>query len=331
VPENRPDRGLGQPNYREVELTFILQNSAARAVVLFSQSSGYDYLAMMQRLRASFPELNHIIAVGGKGHPGILDFEELLNRGSGLTLDRPAIDIQSDLSMLIYTSGTTGVPKGAMITHYQVVRAGYNYSAGVEAGSDDVFVGFLPATHSYGCGAILIQPFLLKARVVFMEAFRPEDAFILMEREGVTLQLASPTHYLMELDHPALDKYDLSRLRAGLVAGMICPEGLITRVQERMHVYLTSFWGASEVGPGVGTMCPPGSPLALRERSVGRPVAGTEIKIVDQGEEKRLPARWAKCSSGDGMSLKDIGATRGNPETDRARRMAPYRGYGFQG
>jgi fatty-acyl-CoA synthase len=122
-----------------------------------------------------------------------------------------------------------------------------------------------------------------------MEAFRPEDAFILLEREGVTLQLASPTHYLMELDHPALGKYDLSRLRAGLVAGMICPEGLLTRVQERMNVYLTSFWGASEVGPGVGTMCPPGSPLALRERSVGRPVDGTEIKIIDQGEEKRLP------------------------------------------
>jgi fatty-acyl-CoA synthase len=244
---------------------------------------------MVQRLKPSFQELKYIIAVGGKGNPGILDFEELAERGSGLTLDRPAIDIHNDLSMLIYTSGTTGVPKGAMITHYQVVRAGYNYSTGVEARNDDVFIGFLPTTHSYGCGSLLIQPFLLKARVVFMEAFRPEDAFILMEREGVTLQLASPTHYLMELDHPALGKYDLSRLRAGLVAGMICPEGLITRVQERMNVYLTSFWGASEVGPGLGTMCPPGSSLSLRERSVGQPVAETEVKVIDQGEEKRLP------------------------------------------
>ncbi|MDI7259524.1 MAG: class I adenylate-forming enzyme family protein [Thermodesulfobacteriota bacterium] len=276
------------PNYREVELTFILQNSGAKAVVIFSESWGYDYPSMIQRLKPSFPELTHIIAVGGKGRPGVLDFEEMIDRGSSLPLDQPTIDIHTDLSMLIYTSGTTGVPKGAMITHYQVVRGGYAYSTGVDAGSDDVFIGFLPNTHSYGCGSILIQPFLLKAKVVFMEVFRPEDAFVLMEREGVTLQLASPTHYLLELDHPALRKYDLSRLRAGLVAGMVCPEGLITRVQEEMNIYLTSFWGASEVGPGLGMMCPPGSSLALRERSVGQPFAGTEVKIIDP-EGRELP------------------------------------------
>jgi acyl-CoA synthetase (AMP-forming)/AMP-acid ligase II len=120
-----------------------------------------------------------------------------------------------------------------------------------------------------------------------MDVFRVEDAFVLMEREGVTLQLAAPTHYMLEIDHPALKKYDLSRLRAGLVAGMICPEGLITRVQNEMNVYLTSFWGSSEVGPGLGTICPPGSSLALRERTVGRPFEGTEVKVVD-GEGKEL-------------------------------------------
>lgn len=276
------------PNYREVELSFILQNSGAKGIVFFSESWDYDCLGLVQKLKPDLPELVHLIAVKGKGHPGVLDFEEMVHQGAGLSLDQPTIDIHNDLSMLIYTSGTTGVPKGAMITHYQVVRGGYAYSTGIDASSEDIFIGFLPTTHSYGCGAILIQPFLLKAKVVFMEIFRPEDAFVLMEKEGVTLQLASPTHYLMELDHPARKKYDLSRLRAGLVAGMVCPEGMITRVQEEMNVYLTSFWGASEVGPGLGTMCPSGSPLALRERSVGKPFAGTEVKIVDL-EGKELP------------------------------------------
>ena len=276
-------------NYRDIEVTFILQNSGAKTIVLFAESWGYDYLGMIQRLKPSLPDLRHIIAVKGKGHPGILDFEEWGERGGALKLDKPLIDIHNDLSMLIYTSGTTGVPKGAMITHYQVVRGGYAYSTGIEAGSEDIFVGFLPCTHSYGCGSILIQPFLLKAKLVFMEIFRAEDAFILMEREGITLQLAAPTHYVIEVDHPAFKKYDLSRLRAGLVAGMICPQGLITRVQEEMNVYLTSFWGASEVGPGLGTMCPPGSPLALRERSVGRPFAGTEVKVVDAAGKELRP------------------------------------------
>jgi fatty-acyl-CoA synthase len=274
------------PNYREVEMSFILENSGARAIVLFADSFGFDGLRMILKFQSRLPELRHIIAVGGKGQPGALDFEETVNWGGRLRLDEVKIDIHNDLSMLIYTSGTTGVPKGAMISHYQVVRGGYGYGTGINAGADDIFIGFLPCTHSYGCGSILIQPFLLKSKVVFMEMFRAEDALMLIEREGVTLQLASPTHYLIELDHPGREKHNLSTLRAGLLAGMVCPEGLLTRVQDQMNVYLTSFWGASEVGPGLGTMCPPGSPLALRERSIGRPIEGTEVRIVNpQGKE----------------------------------------------
>jgi len=276
------------PNYRDVETTFILQNSGAKAVFFFAESLGFDYLSMMKKLKPSVPDLKHVIAVGGKGHAGILDFQELVDQGARLKLDLPTIDIHKDLSMLIYTSGTTGVPKGAMITHYQVVRGGYGYSEGINANSEDIFLGFLPCTHSYGCGSILIQPLLLKSKVVFMEAFRPEDAFVLIEKEGVTLQLAAPTHYIMELDHPAIKKHDLSRLRAGLLAGMVCPQGLLRRVEKEMNVYLTSFWGASEVGPGLGTMCPAGSSLELRERSIGLPIPDTEVKIVDP-EGKTLP------------------------------------------
>jgi fatty-acyl-CoA synthase len=277
------------PNYRDVETTFILQNSGAKAVVLFAESFGFDYLGMIQKLKPSLPDLRHIIVVGGKGHSGVLDFQEMVDQGRGMRLDLPPIDIHKDFSMLIYTSGTTGVPKGAMITHYQVVRGGYGYAPGINANSEDIFIGFLPCTHSYGCGSILIQPFLLKSKVVFMDTFRPEDAFILMEKEGVTLQLAAPTHYIMELDHPAIKKYDLSRLRAGLLAGMICPQGLLRRVEQEMNVYLTSFWGASEVGPGLATMCPPGSSVELREWSIGLPIPDTEVKIVDS-EGKTLPS-----------------------------------------
>ena len=276
------------PNYREMEMSFILENSGARAIVLFADSFGFDCLGIILRLQHKLPELRLIIAVGGKGRQGALDFEETVDRGGRLRLDEVKIDIHNDLSMLIYTSGTTGVPKGAMISHDQVVRAGYAYSTVINAGADDIFIGFLPCTHSYGCGSILIQSFLLQSKVVFMDMFRAADALRLIEREGITLQLASPTHYLIELDHPEREKHDLSTLRAGLIAGMICPEGLLARVQNEMNVYLTSFWGASEVGPGLGTMCPPGSPLALRERSIGRPIEGTEVKVVSL-EGKELP------------------------------------------
>jgi fatty-acyl-CoA synthase len=190
--------------------------------------------------------------------------------------------------MLLYTSGTTGQPKGAMITHYAAVRAGWEYSFGIQASSEDIFIGFLPMSHSYGCGSILIQPILLQATVVLMDKFEVEKAFQIIEQQKITLQLAAATHYILELNHKNRSKYDLRSLRAGLIAGMIAPEGLITRVEKEMGVYLTSFWGASEVGPGLGTICPYPSTLEIREKYIGQPVADTRIRIVEPVTDKEL-------------------------------------------
>ena len=87
-----------------------------------------------------------------------------------------------------------------------------------------------------------------------MDKFEVEKAFQLIEKEKVSLQLAAPPHYILELNHNNRNDYDLSSLRAGLIAGIIAPEGLIARVEKEMNIYLTSFWGASEVGPGVGAV-----------------------------------------------------------------------------
>jgi fatty-acyl-CoA synthase len=122
-----------------------------------------------------------------------------------------------------------------------------------------------------------------------MEKFDPKTAFELIEKEKVTLQLGAPAHYIIELAHPDRAAYDLSSLRAGLIAGQIAPEGLITRVEKEMGVYLTSFWGASEVGPGLGIINPYPSPLEVRETYIGRPLAGTRVRVVDSGSQQELP------------------------------------------
>jgi acyl-coenzyme A synthetase/AMP-(fatty) acid ligase len=122
-----------------------------------------------------------------------------------------------------------------------------------------------------------------------MDKFEVERTFQLIEREKITLQMGAPPHYILELNHKSRPKYDLSSLRAGLIAGMIAPEGLITRVEKEMGVYLTSFWGASEVGPGLATMCPYPSPLDIREKYVGKPVEGTQMRVVEPVTQKPLP------------------------------------------
>jgi fatty-acyl-CoA synthase len=143
-------------------------------------------------------------------------------------------------------------------------------------------------THSYGCGALLIQPFLLQATLVLMESFKAEEALKIIEKEKISIQLAAPAHYILELNNKNRAKYNLSSLRAGLIAGQPAPEGLITGIEKEMGAYVTSFWGASEVGPGVGIMCPYPSPLEIREKYIGIPIKGTEARVVspDTHEEQ---------------------------------------------
>ena len=277
------------PAYRRSEAEFILKNSESRAVFISREWDGYDYLASVLEIKKAVLELESIVVAGGGEGRGVHAFEELTKKRPHGDFSPPPLDIDRDLSMLIYTSGTTGKPKGAMIAQTQVVRAGRQYSLGVQAREDDVFIGFLPMTHSYGCGALLIQPFLLLSCVVLMDKFEPLKAFELIEKEKITLQLAAPTHYILELNHQDRNRYDLTSLRAGLIAGQIAPEGLITKVEQDMGVYLTSFWGASEVGPGVGMMNPYPSPLEIREKYVGRPIEGTRVRVVDPESRKELP------------------------------------------
>jgi len=125
--------------------------------------------------------------------------------------------------------------------------------------------------------------------LVLMDKFEVEKAFRIIEDEKITLQLAAPPHYIMELNNKNRSKYDLSSLRAGMIAGMIAPEGLITRVEKEMGIYLTSFWGASEVGPGLGTMCPYPSALDIRENFIGKPVNDTQIRVVDPATQEEMP------------------------------------------
>jgi fatty-acyl-CoA synthase len=275
--------------YRMQEAQFILQNSEARGVFIFSEWEGYNYTDDILKLKKELPGLQAAIVAGNGVGKGVYAFDGLVDKGIGRTPPAVAIDPREDLSMLLYTSGTTGNPKGAMIRHSAAVRGGWGYSLGTRASADDIFIGLLPMSHSYGCGSILIQPILLQATVVLMDKFEVEKAFALIEREKITLQLAAPAHYILELNHKSRSQYDLSSLRAGLIAGQIAPEGLITRVEKEMGVYLTSFWGASEVGPGLGTMCPYPSPLEVREKYIGLPIPDTRIRIVDPVTREELP------------------------------------------
>ena len=313
-------QGLGvsvawiNPSYRQTESKFIIENSGAKAVFLRDEWQGYDYLSSIVGL-GPLPALEHIVVARNgdvaKTDPRVRTLRDLDALAPAVPL--PAHELgPDDLSMLIYTSGTTGRSKGASIGQSQVLRAGFSYSLGTDAGEDDVFIAFLPMSHSYGCGTLLVQPIVLGATVAMLDVFSAEKAFQLIEKEHVTLHYAAPTHYVMELKSPVRQKYDLSSLRAGMTAGALAPAGMITRVQEEMGYYISSFLGSSEVGPGLSLILPYGTDLETRERCVGYPLEYTEAKVIDPdtGAEKGVD------EAGE-LVLKGWHVTRGywkNPE-----------------
>ena len=268
------------PAYRTQELTFILNNSQAKAIFVQKGKEGFDNFGLVQELRGALPHLSHVISMGGGSGEGVVPFEDMFSKGKKKGFTKPAIDIHQDLSMLIYTSGTTGVPKGSMITQFQAVRGGYSHVGGVNATADDVFLGILPMSHSFGCGTALLQPILIQASVILLEAFNGEQALKMIDAARPTIQHGTPTQYVIEMNHPNLDRYDLSSLRAGYLAGQICPEEVIQWGEDR-NIYLSSSWGNSEVGPGCGTACPFGTPLEIRKKSIGLPIPGTEAKAIN--------------------------------------------------
>ena len=275
------------PSYRTQELSFILNNSQTKAIFVEKKKEGFDNFGLVRELRNNFPYLSYVISLGGGEGEGVFTFEEMVSRGRKKEFRKPPIDIHRDLSMLLYTSGTTGVPKGSMITHFQVVRGGYSHVRGVRATADDTLLGILPLTHSYGCGTTLIQPVLIQASVILLETFTAEQALRTIDAQKPTLQHGAPAHYIMEMNHPNIDRYDLSSLRAGYLAGQICPEEVIQWGEDR-NIYLSSSWGNSEVGPGAGTMCPFGTPLEMRKKTVGKPIPGTEVKVIDPDTGKQI-------------------------------------------
>ncbi len=277
------------PGYRTHELSFILNNSQAKTIIVEKGKEGFDNFGLVQELRnnLSLTYLSSVVSLDGGQGEQVFPFEEMAASGRKKDFRKTLIDTQRDLSMLIYTSGTTGVPKGAMITHYQAVRGGYSHVRGVNATAEDVLLGILPLCHSYGCGTTLIQPILIQASVILLESFNAEKALQAIDEQKPTLQHGSPAHYIMEMNHQNADRYDLSSIRAGYLAGQICPEEVIQWGQER-NIYLSSSWGNSEVGPGAGTMCPFGTPLEIRKKSVGQAVPGMSLKAVNPDTGKQV-------------------------------------------
>jgi fatty-acyl-CoA synthase len=273
------------PAYKSSELRYALQQSGVKLLLLAREFRGTDYTAVLRDVRADCPELDEAVVLD-EGWADLLDRGALVTdaqlhgREAALQFDDP-INIQ-------YTSGTTGFPKGATLSHHNILNNGFFIGETLGYTEHDRVCIPVPFYHCFGMvlgnlactthGACMVIP---------GEAFDPLATLETTAAERCTSLYGVPTMFIAELTHGRFAEFDLSSLRTGIMAGSPCPVEVMKKVQSVMHMpEVTICYGMTETSP-VSTQSLLDDPLEKRVSTVGRVHPHVEIKIVD-GETGRI-------------------------------------------
>jgi fatty-acyl-CoA synthase len=287
------------PAYRRTELEYVLDKVQCAALILAPAFKSSDYLAIAAdvvpelahstpgKLRsAKLPHLRHVVRLGTGRTPGMHNFDDLLvppdaaglaalaDIGAALQFDDP-VNIQ-------FTSGTTGSPKGATLTHHNILNNGFFVGEAMRLTSGDRLCIPVPLYHCFGMVLGNLACVTHGAAMVFPgESFEPKAVLETVQAERCTGLHGVPTMFISLLDHPQFAEYDLSTLRTGIMAGSPCPAEVMGRVIERMHLgEITIAYGMTETSP-VSFQSSVDDPVALRVATIGRVHPHLEVKIVD--------------------------------------------------
>jgi fatty-acyl-CoA synthase len=301
------------PAYKAAELAYALQQSGTSVLALARAFRHNDYVAMLAEVRDRCPALRRtivfeddwgaLLAGGAAVSP-----EELAAREAALQFD-DAINIQ-------YTSGTTGFPKGATLSHHNVLNNGYFIAQVLRYTERDRVCVPVPFYHCFGMVIGNLACAATGACVVVPgEAFEPRLVLEAVAAERCTSLYGVPMMFIAELDHPELAAFDLSSLRTGVMAGAACPIEVMRAVQERMGMReVTICYGMTETSP-VSTQSATDDPLEKRVSTVGRVHPHVEVKIIDPATGAIVPrgAAGELCTRGYSVMLgywADEAATR---------------------
>jgi fatty-acyl-CoA synthase len=287
------------PAYRLSELEFCLNKVGCRALIAAERLKNSDYLAMLRALApeldscrpnelrsAKLPHLKSIIRLGSARTPGCLNFDEVMQRGTAADrarLDQISLDLQPDDAINIqFTSGTTGLPKGATLSHYNILNNGYFVGRELRLTESDRICIPVPLYHCFGMvmgnlaaithGAAMIYP---------SESFDPQKTLAAVDAERATALYGVPTMFIAQLEAPDFSSYDLSSLRTGIMAGSPCPVEVMKRAISEMHLTeITICYGMTETSP-VSFQSSTDDPFDRRVSTVGRVHPHVQVKVVD--------------------------------------------------
>lgn len=295
------------PSYREYEVRNALEQSDVRGLALIDRFKTSDYYGMLSSIcpelatsspgtlqAARFPHLRWVLALHGPAPPGMLAWSELLEAGrrvsSQALASREARTRPLDPINIQYTSGTTGFPKGAMLSHRNLLMNGYHAGRNMRLQAGDRICIPVPLYHCFGCVLGTIVSAVHGASMIFPhEHFRPDATLDAIEQERCSVIYGVPTMFLCMLEHETYPGRDLSCLRTGIMAGSPCPIELMRRVSLEMGAReLTIGYGQTEASPLI-TQTRFDDPIERRVCSVGRPIPGVEVRILDPATHREVP------------------------------------------
>jgi len=266
------------PAYRTSELQYVLNQSSIRLLVAAPSFKTSDYAAMIDEVRGVCPALEDVVLLGGERWDALADGEvdraAIDERAATLSFDDP-INIQ-------YTSGTTGFPKGATLSHHNILNNGYFVGRLLDYTEDDRICVPVPFYHCFGMVMGNLAATSNGATVVIpAPAFEPAATLQAVEHERCTSLYGVPTMFIAELGLDDFGTYDLSSLRTGIMAGAPCPVEVMKRVVAEMNMAeVTIMYGMTETSP-VSTMTRRSDDLERRVSTVGTVMPHVEVQVVD--------------------------------------------------
>ncbi|HEY8700677.1 MAG TPA: AMP-binding protein [Arthrobacter sp.] len=291
------------PAYRSHELEFVVKQNGMRMLVTAPSDRGSDYVGMARQALAGCPELRELVFLPDSGADGLdagvpqsdaeLTYAELLKRAddvghSGLKARMAELDPYDPIN-LQYTSGTTGFPKGATLTHHNILNNGFSIGELLGYTEHDRLVIPVPFYHCFGMVIGNLNALSHGAATIIPgRGFTPGAALEAVQDFGGTSLYGVPTMFIAELALPDFGSYDLSTLRTGVMAGSPCPIEVMNRVISEMNMKDVAIcYGMTETSP-VSTMTRAGDTLQQRTETVGRTMPRLESQIVDPGSGEVL-------------------------------------------
>ncbi len=287
------------PAYRTVELDYALRAVGCRALVLAPSFKASDYVGMMKSLlpqrdwagggrvrSGKYPSLEFLVQLGDRPQRGLMSFDALCETGraadpSSLQAVEGRLDPDQPTNIQ-FTSGTTGLPKGATLTHFNIVNNGFFVGEGMRFGPRDRLCIPVPLYHCFGMVLGVLAAITHGAAMVFPSAaFDAEAALQAVAAERCTALHGVPTMFIAELDHPRFREFDLSALRTGIMAGAPCPIAVMRRVIDEMHMReVTICYGMTETSP-VSFQSDVDDQIDKRVSTVGRVHPHVQVKMID--------------------------------------------------